>query len=409
MSFKEYTIEDCCDILDNQRIPLNSDQRFEIPGEYPYYGANGVQGYISKYLFNDDLILIAEDGGNFEQFASRPIAYRVKGKCWVNNHAHVIKAKEGFSQDFIFYSLEHKDILFYISGGTRSKLNQSELKRILIKHPLKPEADKIGEILSTADKAIEQTEKLIAKYQRIKTGLMQDLLTKGIDEHGNIRSKATHKFVVKKGVKVPEEWDVEKLVDVSTILVSNVDKKTKIGEERVFLCNYMDVYTNREIKKNFPFMEATATPDEIQKFSLKIDDVIITKDSETPNDIAVPSVVKEILPNLICGYHLALLRPEERLVGYFLMFQFLQHYAKKHFGSLASGSTRFGLSLNAIETFKVLIPNKDEQEKIIERINSINVFIEQEKNNLLKLSSIKTGLMQDLLNGRVRVDAKGLA
>jgi type I restriction enzyme, S subunit len=127
MEFKEYTIEQCCDILNNMRFPLNSEQRFEMKGEYPYYGANGVQGFIDRWKFDDNLILIAEDGGNFEQFSTRPIAYKVSGKCWVNNHAHVLKAKKNFSQDFIFYSLEHKDINFFIVGGTRSKLTQGEL------------------------------------------------------------------------------------------------------------------------------------------------------------------------------------------------------------------------------------------------------------------------------------------
>ena len=108
------TVEQCCEILDSKRIPVNGEDREKRIGDIPYYGANGPQGYIDDYIFNEPLILIAEDGGCFDEFATRPIAYRVKGKSWVNNHAHVLRAKERFCQDAIFYNLEHKDIQSFI-------------------------------------------------------------------------------------------------------------------------------------------------------------------------------------------------------------------------------------------------------------------------------------------------------
>ena len=104
-------LSDCCDILDSKRIPINGVQRSKISGNIPYYGANGIKGYINKYIFDDDLILIAEDGGNFETYATRPIAYRVSGKSWVNNHAHVLKSKPQFDQNFIYYSQIHNQVL----------------------------------------------------------------------------------------------------------------------------------------------------------------------------------------------------------------------------------------------------------------------------------------------------------
>ena len=85
-------IENCCEILDSQRVPITSTNR--VKGNYPYYGANGIQDYVADYIFDDELVLLAEDGGNFGS-KERPIAYRVSGKCWVNNHAHVLKPKAG--------------------------------------------------------------------------------------------------------------------------------------------------------------------------------------------------------------------------------------------------------------------------------------------------------------------------
>lgn len=91
------TIEECCDILDSRRIPITASERRN--GRYPYYGANGIQDYVADYIFDDELVLLAEDGGNFGS-KTRPIAYRVSGKCWVNNHAHVLKPMANVDVDF---------------------------------------------------------------------------------------------------------------------------------------------------------------------------------------------------------------------------------------------------------------------------------------------------------------------
>lgn len=104
-----YTVEECCEILDSQRVPIKGSER--SAGEYPYYGANGIQDYVDDYIFDDELVLLAEDGGNFGS-KIRPIAYRVSGKCWVNNHAHVLKPKSMIDVDYLCYSL-----MFYDTNG----------------------------------------------------------------------------------------------------------------------------------------------------------------------------------------------------------------------------------------------------------------------------------------------------
>jgi type I restriction enzyme S subunit len=172
---KKVKIKDCCEILDHKRIPLNSEERAKIQGNIPYYGANGIQDWINKFIFDEPLILLAEDGGNFEQYETKPIAYRVYGKSWVNNHAHVLKAKKGFNQDLIFYSLVHRNILYYIKGGTRSKLNRKELEEIEIDVP--KEQDKIATILNHVFETIEKEKQQLEKLKKLKSGLMQDLLT----------------------------------------------------------------------------------------------------------------------------------------------------------------------------------------------------------------------------------------
>ena len=165
-----------CDVLDNKRIPLNEEQR--KTGIYPYCGANGIVDFIDQYIFEEDLILIAEDGGNFEQFETRPISYWMTGKYWVNNHAHVLKAKSDYNQKYIFYQLEHKDITDYIVSGTRTKLTRSQLDKIKILLPnSQSEQQAIATILSDMDKEIADLEAKRDKYRLLKSGMMQKLLT----------------------------------------------------------------------------------------------------------------------------------------------------------------------------------------------------------------------------------------
>ena len=122
-------LEECCEILDSMRVPITASERKE--GPYPYYGANGIQDHVADYLFDDELVLLAEDGGNFGS-KDRPIAYRVSGKCWVNNHAHVLKPKPGINVDYLCYSLMFYDTDGLVNGATRQKLTQAMMRKMVI-------------------------------------------------------------------------------------------------------------------------------------------------------------------------------------------------------------------------------------------------------------------------------------
>ena len=118
-----------CEVLDSKRVPITAANR--VSGQYPYYGANGVQDYVADYIFDDELVLLAEDGGNFGS-KEKPIAYRVSGKCWVNNHAHVLKPKAVIDVDYLCYSLMFYDVSGLVNGATRQKLTQSDMRKMEI-------------------------------------------------------------------------------------------------------------------------------------------------------------------------------------------------------------------------------------------------------------------------------------
>lgn len=166
------------EILDNLRVPLNDNQRLKMKGDIPYCGANGIVDYVDDYVIDDDIILMAEDGGYFDEYKTRPIAYRMLGKAWVNNHAHILKAKISTDQGYLFYSLVHKNILDFINGGTRAKLNKGDLINIEISLPEnKTEQEEIAKILSYIDSEITTLNKKLTKAKDLKQGMMQQLLT----------------------------------------------------------------------------------------------------------------------------------------------------------------------------------------------------------------------------------------
>jgi type I restriction enzyme S subunit len=192
---------------------------------------------------------------------------------------------------------------------------------------------------------------------------------------------------------------------LADIRVSNVDKKAVAGEMQVRLCNYMDVYGNDYIRADLPFMEATATPAEIERFGVRPGDVMITKDSETPDDIGIPAVVTDEVENLVCGYHLAQLRPREAVVDpTYLAKQLCLPDTAAYFAQRATGSTRYGLSTRTIAQTPIRLAPMSEQQRIAAILTSLDTAIEATEALIEKHQQIKAGLMHDLLTRGVLND-----
>jgi type I restriction enzyme S subunit len=193
-------------------------------------------------------------------------------------------------------------------------------------------------------------------------------------------------------------WPTRKLSDIADMRVSNVDKKTHAVEKPVKLCNYLDVYSNEYVTGGLDFMEASATVTEIERFGLRLGDVVITKDSETPDDIGIAAVIAEQIDRLVCGYHLALIRPTpDQLDSVYLAKQLSTSRVARYFALHSSGSTRYGLPISVIESLSIPTPTKLEQIKIADILTTVDRAIEQTKALIAKQQRIKTGLMQDLL------------
>lgn len=188
------------------------------------------------------------------------------------------------------------------------------------------------------------------------------------------------------------------LDEVAAIALSGIDKHIVPGETPVRLCNYLDVYRNRRLTKTTAFAEGSATKAEIRRLTLRKGDVIITKDSETPDDIGIPSIVAEEFTDVVCGYHLALLRPDnKKLASGFLLHYLQDDAAKRHFLRTANGLTRFGLGLKAVASLPITLPPPHEQAAIACVLDAVDTALEHTRAAVERARVLDHALLHDLL------------
>ncbi len=364
--------------------------------------------YPKDYIIEEGDILIGMDGD------FHIVKWKNKTKALLNQRIMKVAQKEGakINIDYFYYFLFPflSDVWEKTTATTVKHLSTYDVSETVTEFPDFQIQTKIARILSTADAVIEKTQAAIVKYKAIKQGMLLDLFTRGIDLNTNkLRPRyedAPELYKESKLGRIPREWEVEEIGNCIDTIMSNVDKHIHADELKVSLCNYMDVYTNRYLKQNISFSIGSVNTSEYLRFSLQPQDVVITKDSETPDDIAVPSILIEKIENLICGYHLCILRSKDlsKLNGEFIMLQLQLHEINKQFANRANGSTRYGLTIDAIEECYLLVPNDlKEQLAIAERLKAIDNKLQTEQTYLQKMQYLIKGLMEDLLSGRKQV------
>ena len=287
-------------------------------------------------------------------------------------------------------------------GSTFKAINSAELSQWPIVHPeCKDEQAKIAEILSTVDRAIEQTQSLIAKQQRIKTGLMQDLLTHGIDSSGNLRSEQTHKFKDSPLGRIPEEWDVEpwgKHVEHwgygPRFSAENYDQNGNVRTIRG-----TDFTKEGEILYD-QVPRAKLSAEMVRRHALQHNDVVVV----TTADCRLTSVFKEQPEHYMASAYAVTYRfCESAVAPYFVKFFMQTEMAKNQVKGYVRQGTLGNLPGSDMLKVFMAIPKKEEQKLIVQRLQTQQHTLEQNQFCLSKLQSLKTGLMQDLLTGKKRV------
>lgn len=253
------------------------------------------------------------------------------------------------------------------------------------------------------DHFIRNRRRLIEVLNEQKQAIINRAVTQGLDPNVPLKPSGIDWLG-----DIPKHWKVFRLRNLTELRTSNVDKHTKPGETPVRLCNYTDVYKNAEITINMPFMKATASPNEIRLFSLKVGDVLITKDSEDWADIGVPAVVSGTAGDLVCGYHLAILRPKPHVIsGRFLGFALRSQAASTQLSVSSKGVTRYGLSQGAIKDLLIAVPPKNEQLRLVQHIQteikSLRRAINRAQQEIDLIREYRTRLISDVVTGKVDV------
>jgi restriction endonuclease S subunit len=208
--------------LDKIRVPLSSEERGSRKGEYPYYGASGIIDYVDDYLFDEETILFGEDGANLIARSS-PLAFLAKGKYWVNNHAHILRTKDGVN-NFWVMSFENIDVRTVVSGSAQPKLTAEALGDLeLVYPPTISEREQIANFLdhetAKIDTLIDKQQQLITLLKEKRQAVISHAVTKGLNPNAPMRDSGVEWLGV-----VPEHWEVTRAKFVSNIFVPQRNK-----------------------------------------------------------------------------------------------------------------------------------------------------------------------------------------
>lgn len=369
-------LEDVVEFLDGQRKPLEAGQR--VSGKYPYYGASGIIDYVEDYIFDEELILLSEDGANILDRNYR-VCFLAKGKYWVNNHAHVLRAMDGNVNGFICEQLETFDYRKYNSGGAQPKLNQATCRAIIMNMPSLPEQQKIADFLSTIDTVIEKQKETVSAWEERKKGVMQKLFGQKV------------RFKADDGSDFPE-WEEKKIDDVATCF-AGATPSTKIPEyweEGTIRWMSSGEVNNGQIHDTEKRISQLGF-DKCSTKMVKPNSVVmaLAGQGKTRGMVAITRVP------LCTNQSLCAIETNDDICDDYL-YQYLQtQYNNLRLISSGDG-TRGGLNLKLVGGYVVIVPCLAEQQKIADCLSSLDEVIEKQKATLAAWEELKKGLLQQM-------------
>lgn len=367
---------DIVQFLDNKRKPLEQSER--IHGKYPYYGASGIIDYINNYIFDEELVLLSEDGANIID-RNYPICYIAIGKYWVNNHAHVLKTKSQYLNKFLCEALERLNYNKYNTGTAQPKLNQDICKNILLNIPILHEQEKIANFFSTIDKKIKNLENTITSLENQKKGLLQQIFSQKLrfkDENNN---------------NYPN-WEKKKLGD--TLLIQRGGSPRPISDYITNDKNGLNWIKIGDCSPNSNII--TSTKEKIKPEGLSKTREVFIGDLILSNSM---SFGRPYILNINGCIHdgWLLLRNTKKIYNLqFLCYILGSEYTTKQYKKLASGSTVNNLNIELVSSVDITIPCLEEQTKIADFLSAFDRKLENQKAQLEHWQQIKKGLLQQM-------------
>lgn len=327
-----------------------------VYGPYPYYGASGIVDYVDGYLFDEELILLSEDGANITD-RNYPICFLATGKYWVNNHAHVLRTKQGNENNFICNSLERKDYTQYNTGMAMPKLNKETCKKIPILCPVFEEQKKIGDYFRGLDHLITLHQ---WKHYRIKK-------------------------------IINSAWEQRKLDDVAEFSKGNGYSKGDLIEVGTPIILYGRLYTKYEtsISDVDTYVEAK----EGSVYS-KGGEVIVPASGETAEDIARAATVDK--SGILLGGDLNVVMPNKDINSAFMAISISNGNSQRELAKKAQGKSVVHIHNEEIRNLIVPFPNKVEQDKIVDYFTNLDHLITLHQQKYKSLKKLKKFMVKNM-------------
>lgn len=365
----------------------------------PIYGTSGIVGCASRGLFQGEGAVVGRKGT-----LDKPIY--VTGDYWVIDTAYAVAPFQDVDAKWLYYNLASYDLVSLNEATGVPSINRDYLYRIEFVTPSYPEQRKIAKILSTVDNLIEKTQALIDKYQSIKQGMMHDLFTCGVDEHGQLRpsyKEAPHLYKESELGWRPKEWEVVNLGSIADKITSGSRGWAPYYAEDGDLFMRIGNLTREHINFRFDDVVRVALPKRAEgaRTQLEAGDLLISITA----DLGIVGVVPTSFETAYVNQHIALVRCSHYSVNQRWLGHFLASKAGQlQFERLNDSGAKAGLNLPTVGALRIAQSSKREQDVVQARLDQIDGCIHKYKLELSKLRSLKSGLMQDLLTGKVRVN-----
>ena len=360
-AWEQRKLDDVVEFLDTMRKPLEGAKR--ISGSYPYYGASGIVDYVDGYLFDEELILLSEDGANITD-RNYPVCFLASGKYWVNNHAHVLRTKQGNENNFICNSLEQKDYTQYNTGMAMPKLNKETCKKIPVSCPEFKEQKKIGDYFRSLDH-------LITLHQR------------NCDQMKELKKYMLTKMFPQNGAKVPEirfdgfidDWEQRKLDDVVEFL--DTMRKPLEGAKR--------------ISGSYPYYGASGIVDYVDGYLFDEELILLSEDGANITDRNYP-VCFLASGKYWVNNHAHVLRTKQGNENNFICNSLEQ----KDYTQYNTGMAMPKLNKETCKKIPVSCPEFKEQKKIGDYFRSLDHLITLHQSKCENLKNLKEYMLRNM-------------
>jgi type I restriction enzyme S subunit len=416
-------ISELVDIFNNIRVPLSSKERENLNKMFPYYGAQGIVDYVDDFLFDGEYLLVAEDGENLRS-NNQNICNLVKGKFWVNNHAHILKANDDNITKYLFYNFNRIKFDSYVTGSAQPKLNKENLLNIKTCVHSKVDQQKITSVLSALDDKIELNNrinseleamaKLLYEYWFVQFDFPYDFRqSKPADETSEPQDIKPYKSSGGKMVwnkdlnrEIPEGWEVKNLEEcLETIVDYRGKTPRKLGSDWSENLNDIVALSAKHVKngKLVNLQNANRVNEELyeiwMKQKLMYGDILMT--SEAPCGEFFYLVGKT---NFCLSQRLFAIRSDSNIVEHsYLFFELSYGNGYSQILGKVSGSTVFGIRQDELRTVKVLIPQIEPQMNFSQKAEPIFQRIRNNDYQNQELSSLRDWLLPMLMNGQISV------